>query len=87
MWVYLYVVNERPPLFAIIVTVITRIGGLAVGQFMAQHDLGLALLGEPPLDPQLAGVSVVMRGAARWSRGYGLTNHPNTLAGTGTDAA
>lgn len=82
VWVYLYVVNERPPLFAIIVTVIILQSAVAVGQFMAQHDLGLALLGEPPLDPQLAGVSVVMRGAARWLRGYGLTNHPNTLAGT-----
>ncbi len=81
-WVYLYVVNERPPLLPIVVVVILLQSTVALGQFIAQRHLGLALLGEPALDPQLAGVSVVMRGAERWLRAYGLTNHPNILAGT-----
>lgn len=81
-WVYLYVVNERPPLLVIVAAVILLQSTVALGQFIAQRDLGLSLLGEPALDPQLAGVSVVMRGAERWLRAYGLTNHPNTLAGT-----
>lgn len=81
-WVYLYVVNERPPLFAIVVIVIALQSTVALGQFITQRNLGLALLGEPALDPQQTGVSVVMRGATRWLRAHGLTNHPNVLAGT-----
>ena len=81
-WVYLYVVNERPPLLPIIAAVILLQSTVALGQFITQRELGLALLGEPALDPQLAGISVVMRGAERWLRAYGLTNHPNVLAGT-----
>ena len=81
-WVYLYVVNERPPLLPIVAAVILLQSTVALGQFITQQELGLAVLGEPALDPQLAGVSVVMRGAERWLRAYGLTNHPNVLAGT-----
>ena len=81
-WVYLYVINERPPLLGIVAAVIVLQSTVALGQFIAQRDLGLALLGEPALDPQVTGVSVVMRGATRWLRAYGLTNHPNMLAGT-----
>ena len=84
-WVFLYVVNERPPLLPIVAAVILLQSTIALGQFIAQRHLGLALLGEPALDPQLAGVSVVMRGAERWLRAYGLTNHPNILAGTLVD--
>jgi hypothetical protein len=81
-WVYLYVVNERPPLLIIVAAVILLQSTVALGQFITQRDLGLARLGEPALDPQLAGVSVVMRGSDRWLRAHGLTNHPNILAGT-----
>ena len=82
VWVYLYVVNERPHLFLIVAAIILLQSSVALGQFVFQRDLVLAWLGEPPLDRQLAGVSVVMRGAERWLRAYGLTNHPNILAGT-----
>lgn len=81
-WVTLYVVNERPPLFWVVVTVILLQSAVALGQFVTQSDLGLRFLGELPLDPQVPGVSVVMRGPVRWLRGYGLTPHPNVLAGT-----
>lgn len=82
VWVYLYVVNEKPNLFWIVAAIIVLQAGAAIGQFVRQRELGLGFLGEPVLDPAIKGVSVVMRGPERWLRGYGLTNHPNTAAGT-----
>ncbi len=81
-WVYLYSLNERPPLFSIIVAAIALQSTIALGQFVAQRDLGLRFLGEPALDPAVAGISVVMRAGERWLRAYGLTAHPNVLAGS-----
>lgn len=81
-WVYLYIVNERPPLFSILIAAIALQSTVALGQFVAQRDLGLRFLGEPPLDPAVAGISVVMRDGERWLRAYGLTAHPNVLAGS-----
>lgn len=81
-WIYLYVVNERVDLLPIIAAVIVMQSLVAVGQFVWQRDLGLQFLGESRLDPQVSGISVVMRGTARWLRGYGFATHPNTLAGT-----
>lgn len=82
LWIYLYVHNEQPDLVWPLAGIIVLQAGVAAGQFLAQRDLGLPLLGEPSLDPAVKGVSVVMRGSTRWLRGYGLTNHPNTTAGT-----
>jgi hypothetical protein len=79
-WLYLYVVNERPDLYWIVVAAILMQSTVAIGQFISQSDLGLAIWGELALDPQVSGVSVVMRGPVRWLRGYGLTRHPNILA-------
>jgi hypothetical protein len=79
-WVYLYIVNEKPPLFPIVVAIIALQSIIAIGQFVGQSDLGLTFLGEIPLDPEVRGISVVMRGPERWLRAYGLTNHPNSLA-------
>jgi hypothetical protein len=81
-WVYLYVVNEKPPLFWIITGIILIQSGVAIAQFIGQRDLGLFYLGEMALDPEVKGISVVLRGSTRWLRAYGLTNHPNSLAGT-----
>lgn len=81
-WVYLYIINEKPDLLWVLAAIIILQAGAALGQFLGQRDLGLRFLGEPALDPATRGISVVMRGAARWLRGYGLTNHPNTTAGT-----
>jgi hypothetical protein len=81
-WVYLYIVNERPPLFWIVVSIILIQSIVGIGQFIWQRDLGLYYLGEMPLDPEAKGISVVMRGSERWLRAYGLANHPNSLAGT-----
>lgn len=82
VWVYLYVMNEKPDLLWVLAVIITLQAGVALGQFLGQRDLGLRLLGEPALDPAVRGISVVMRGTERWLRGYGLTNHPNTTAST-----
>lgn len=81
-WVTLYIVNEKPPLLWIVGAIIALQAAVAFGQFLGQSDLGLSLLGESTLDPAVAGVSVVMRGPTRWLRAYGLTIHPNVLAGT-----
>ena len=81
-WISLYIVNERPPLLGIIGAIILLQAAVAFGQFFTQSDLGLTFLGEGVLDPAVAGVSVVMRGPVRWLRAYGLTTHPNVLAGT-----
>lgn len=81
-WAYLLIANEKPDLFYLIVAVIVLQSVVAAGQFLGQHDLGLGRLGELQLDPSVSGVSVVMRDADRWLRGYGLTAHPNALART-----
>lgn len=81
-WVYLYLVNERPDLLWIIAAVVAIQSVVAIGQFIGQRELGLFALGEPELNPQISGISIVMRGSERWLRGYGLATHPNALAGT-----
>jgi hypothetical protein len=81
-WIVLYIANERPPLLWVVGGIILLQSVVAFGQFISQSDLGLALLGESTLDPAVSGTSVVMRGPVRWLRAYGLTTHPNVLAGT-----
>jgi hypothetical protein len=80
-FVYLFVVNEAPALARPLALVALIQGAAGVAQFVVQHDVGLAALGELPLDPEVRGVSVLMTGAGgqRWLRAYGLTGHPNLL--------
>ena len=55
---------------------------VGLGQLVAQRSLGLQWLGELVLDPARNGVSVVAAsGTPRLLRAYGLTDHPNILAG------
>ena len=77
--VYLYVLNERPRLFAPIAAVLLIQGAVAAGQFLAQRDLGLLPLGELPLHPAHEGNSVLLARGQPWLRAYGLTIHPNLL--------
>ena len=77
--VYLYVLNERPRLLAPIAAVLLIQGAVAIGQFLAQRDLGLAPLGELPLHPAHEGNSVLWARGQPWLRAYGLTIHPNLL--------
>jgi hypothetical protein len=76
---YLFMLNERPRLTVPLALVVLVQGGVAVGQFLRQRDLGLAFLGELALDPAVSGISVLWARDRRWLRGYGLTAHPNTL--------
>jgi hypothetical protein len=61
---------------------VAAVGGVqalvGVGQFLAQHDLGLRWLGELPLSPAAPGASV-LGGSVRILRAYGLMRHPNAL--------
>jgi hypothetical protein len=54
---------------------------VGISQVRRGASLGLSRLGELSLDPDWAGVSVVMTGDDRWLRAYGLTQHPNLLGG------
>jgi O-antigen ligase len=54
---------------------------VAVPQFIQGRSLGLNRLGEVVVAAAWPGASVVMVGEARWLRAYGLTQHPNLLAG------
>lgn len=55
--------------------------GLGLAQFLAQHTFGLKDLGELMLRPEWPGASVVTVEGVRILRAYGLTQHPNLLAG------
>ena len=54
---------------------------IALVQAALQHAVGLGFVGEVPLSQQMPGVSVVYAAGVRWLRPYGLTQHPNILAG------
>jgi O-antigen ligase len=54
---------------------------VAVPQFVLGRSLGLKKLGEVTVDAAWPGASVVMVGEERWLRAYGLSQHPNLLAG------
>lgn len=54
------------------------VGGL---QVIFQQSIGLDWLGEFALDINESGVSVLEDNGTRWLRPYGLTPHPNILAG------
>lgn len=52
---------------------------IAIGQFLLQSDLGLKLLGEPKLAPQIAGIAKVNVDFGKFIRPYGTLPHPNVL--------
>ncbi|MEJ5199070.1 MAG: O-antigen ligase family protein [Anaerolineae bacterium] len=55
--------------------------GLGCAQFLAQHTFGLKRLGEVTVWPEWPGASVITIEGVRVLRAYGLTQHPNLLAG------
>ncbi len=55
--------------------------GIGFAQFLAQHTFGLKRLGEVMMQPEWPGASIVTVEGARILRAYGLTQHPNLLAG------
>jgi len=52
-----------------------------IGQFLANHDLGMQILGESPLSPDQGGVAVVGDEVRRQIRAEGMLPHPNMLGG------
>lgn len=77
--VTLFIWNERPRLVWPLALALVGQALVGVAQFVGQRSLGLTWLGEPTLDPQHSGVSVVMNGDRRWLRAYGINSHPNRL--------
>lgn len=81
---YLFLVNYRPraPLvWSALLSSLVLQALAALGQVARQGSLGLEGLGEPRLHPATPGVAVIVVGGHRWLRAYGLTDHPNLLAG------
>jgi hypothetical protein len=54
---------------------------VALPQSVTGSSIGLSRLGEVTVNAAWSGASVVMVGKQRWLRAYGLTQHPNLLAG------
>ena len=81
---YLYTVNRAPSAPSMASALL---GGLAVqlavamGQVWRQGSIGLGLLGERHLDLAVPRIAVVSAYGRHWLRPYGLTAHPNLLAG------
>lgn len=81
----LFVMNEirdwRIPVRGATLMVIGQVV-VAIGQSMSQRSVGLAVLGEHVIDPQIPGVSTItsMDGDLLL-RAYGLADHPNILGG------
>ncbi len=81
---YLYTVNCRPtPILAAsaLLCSLTVQAVVALAQTIRQSSLGLTPFGEPRLDPLSRGVAVTVIHGVRRLRAYGLTDHPNILAG------
>ena len=54
---------------------------IGIAQFGVQHQLGLSILGELPLDLAYPAISVVSAGGPPLIRLYGLSGHPNVIGG------
>jgi hypothetical protein len=80
LWfIYLFVLNKRPNLSLPLAAACVLQGGIALGQFLKQSDLGLRFLGEKILDPEVSGTIIGVADGASWLRGYGLQAHPNSV--------
>lgn len=56
-------------------------GGIALGQFFEQGSLGLKILGEPKIGPEIIGVAKIVVAGKKVIRPYGTFSHPNVLSG------
>lgn len=54
---------------------------IALGQYISQHSLGLKILGEVDLAPDIIGVAKIVVGGEKIIRSYGTFPHPNVLGG------
>lgn len=81
---YLYVLNEVRSLTWVGIPLVLQIlaqASIGIMQVAWQRSLGLQPLSELELDPAWSGVSVVFAEGVRFLRAYGLSDHPNILAG------
>jgi len=53
---------------------------IAIYQFFVQKSLGLKILAESPLSPDISGVAKIIVNGQKIVRAYGLVPHPNILA-------
>ncbi|MBN8579591.1 MAG: O-antigen ligase family protein [Anaerolineae bacterium] len=81
---YLFIVNEiqTPVWFALPLGIQVFLQSvIAIGQSLAQRDLGVWWLGEYSLDPNAPFMSILEVDGVRFLRAYGLSDHPNILGG------
>ncbi|HKY78564.1 MAG TPA: O-antigen ligase family protein [Anaerolineales bacterium] len=81
---YLYVINQVTTirqLLAPLSVMLSIQASIAILQALTQRSVGLQSLGEFELNPAWSGISVVWTESIRALRAYGLTDHPNLLAG------
>lgn len=84
LFFYLYIVNEIvSPAWALVPVGLQILlqSLIAIAQSILQSSFGLQKFGELTLDPDQAGVSVVIGNGLRFLRSYGLSDHPNILGG------
>lgn len=82
--VYLLIVNDRPRpglMLGFAAAGLVLQAWVAAAQYLVQRSLGMVSLGELALDPAWKGVSIVWAEGIRSLRAYGLSDHPNILAG------
>ncbi len=84
---YYYISRYAAHRFQLFLSFLAFIGGgvfqaiLGIWQFLVQHDLGLRILGESVLNPQMRGVAVFYNFVGdKVMRAYGTFPHPNVLA-------
>ncbi len=78
-FVYLFLINEKPPIILPLAIILLIQGSVATLQFLAQSDIGLSAFGELSLNPSFQGATVLWARDKPWLRAYGLTAHPNLL--------
>ncbi len=81
---YIYLVSAVSALSDIVVPLVWGCGlqaMVAIGQYLANHSLGLKYLGESPLNPLELGIPVVIINGARHLRAHGTLPHANILGG------
>ncbi len=84
LWLFFYVLSLSLPTFTNALKALVAGGALqsiiAILQFFTQHSVGLSLLGENQLSPDMAGVAKLVVGGEKVIRAYGTFPHPNVLS-------
>ncbi|MBI3335720.1 MAG: O-antigen ligase family protein [Candidatus Portnoybacteria bacterium] len=83
-WLFFYLLLLSRAVYANALKILVASGlfqsVLAIGQFATQHDLGLRVLGENILAPDITGVAKIDVFGEKFIRAYGTFPHPNVLA-------